>query len=96
MGRLNFKKREVRRAVEQKLGIQLRSNAELNGWYYLEGKKVLRVTVPKGVSDLPTGTAHQIRKQLWLGTPDFAALVRCPMSGNDYERLIRAKLELLS
>lgn len=95
MGRVNFKKREVRRAVEEKLGIQLRSNAELNGWYYLEGQKVLRVTVPKGVSDLPPGTAHQIRKQLWLGTPDFIALVRCPMSGNDYEALIRTKLQLL-
>ena len=88
MGRLNFTRQEVRGAIDKKLRPEWRSGAEQTGWYYLGGKKILRVSVPRGRGQLPPGTAHSIKKQLRLTTSQFADLVHCRLTGSDYAEII--------
>ena len=92
MGLLNISHGELTRALEGKVGLQFRTGRERNAWYVLDGKRVLRVTAPKTHKGavLP-GTADQIRKNLKLTTPQFKDLIACPISGPDYEQIIRDK-----
>lgn len=66
-------------------------------WYYLDGKKTLRVTLPNlhgGSRSVSTGFLHQIRNSLKLTTPQFADLVECPLTPEEYESIVRSKLNL--
>jgi hypothetical protein len=92
MGLLNIHYGELTRALETKARLDFRAGKERNAWYILDGKKVLRVTAPKRRgATVPTGTAHEIRKNLKLTTPQFKDLIACPISGSDYEKIIRDK-----
>lgn len=96
MGLLNVKPRELQRVINEKVKPEeRRAGSEMNYWYRLDDKRLFRVTTPKvhQGSSVPTGTLHQIRSSLKLSTNEFADLVRCPMSGSDYEALIRKKVE---
>ena len=94
MGLLNFTYREVTAALEDKLGLPFRSGAERTAWYEVDGVQVLRVTAPREHrGNVPVGTLNAIRSQLHLTTPQLADLFRCPMSGRDYDDLVRHKLE---
>ena len=82
---------KVHDCLKDKLGISFRSNGELNGWYCLGGKKVLRVTIPKGHSkELGSGTVRRIIGNLRLNSTEFKNLYNCPMSGKDYEAKVRS------
>jgi hypothetical protein len=60
----------------------------------IDGKAVLRVTLPKiHASDIFEGTLQEIRKQLALTKAEFDRLISCPMTGPEYEDLIRQKLQ---
>ena len=89
---LSLSKLEVARVLKQKLNLQFRKGKEANGWFELDGRKILRVTVPKGRGDLAFGTARSIRDQLKLSNSQFADLANCPLSGKDYEEIIRGKV----
>lgn len=92
MALLNISYRKLTHALESKIGLKFRTGQERNAWYFLDGKMVLRVTAPtthKG--DVPKGTASEIKKNLMLTTPQFRDLIACPISGSDYERIIRDK-----
>lgn len=79
--------------MEKKVRIPFGGGSERTGWYALDGIKLFRVTIPKiHKNDVTTGTANSIRNQLKLTGPQFGDLLRCPMSGSDYEQLIREKL----
>lgn len=94
MSLLNLKYSQVTRALEQKLSLPFRSGSERSAWYSLDGVRVLRVTIPKekgGRDSLDKGTAGQIRNQLKLDSRQFRDLAACPMSGSDYEQVVRAK-----
>ncbi len=92
MGLLNVNYGGLIRALEQKVGLDFRAGRERTAWYILDDKKVLRVTAPKRHGGtVRTGTAGQIKKDLKLTTPQFKALIACPITGSDYEGIIRDK-----
>jgi len=92
MGLLNVNSGDLTRALEQKVGLSFRTGRERSAWYVLDGKRVTRVTAPKKhKKTVGTGLADQIRKNLKLTKPEFRDLINCPISGSDYERIIRDK-----
>jgi hypothetical protein len=87
-----YKARNVVNCLSDKLGIRFGTGGELNGWYYLEGRKRLRVTVPKehGGRDLSPNVVNKIIGKLRINKEEFRLLYRCPMTGSDYEQKIRS------
>jgi hypothetical protein len=85
-------KQDVRRAIEAKSGGIRKTAKEENLRIYVDGKRIGRVTVPKGRGALHPRTAGKIRDQLKLTADDFSDFVRCPMTGADYEQLLRDKV----
>jgi len=87
----SYKINKVIGFVENKLKIDISGKKELKGWYYLDGQKRVRVTVPKehGSTTLKKGTTKGIARQLMVTNIEFDALYNCPMSGTDYEAKIR-------
>jgi hypothetical protein len=64
-------------------------------WYYLDGKKILRVTLPNvhgGSRSVSTGFLKQVQNQLKLTTSQFVDLVECPLTSKEYEVIVRSKL----
>lgn len=64
-------------------------------WYYLDGKKMLRIKFPNihgGSGSISTGFLTSIRKSLRLKTRQFEDLVECPLSAEEFEKIIRASL----
>ena len=93
MGLLNVDYAEVTRALERKVGLDFRAGRERVAWYVLEGKKLFIVHAPKTHrGDLRPGTAAGIRNDLKLTTTQFRQLVACPISGADYEQIVRQKI----
>jgi len=79
------------KSVEEKVpGAERRSGHERNIWAVIDGKRVLRVTLPKVHSgEVPVGTAESIRKQLHLDKEQFPRFADCPMGGPEYEHHLR-------
>ena len=64
-------------------------------WYYLDGKKTLRVTLPNihgGSSAVSTGFLDHVRENLRVTRPQFVNLVDCPLSAEEYEQIVRSAL----
>lgn len=78
--------------LRSKLDVDFGSGSELCGWYYLDGKKTLRVTVPKGHghSEISHRVMKRITNSLRINEKQFDDLYRCPMSGSDFEQVIRS------
>ncbi|MCX7011948.1 MAG: hypothetical protein NTW86_05170 [Candidatus Sumerlaeota bacterium] len=93
MPKLNVDKHATSKALTDKLRLRFGSGKERNGWYELDGRKILRVTMPKGRGPLPTGTANSIRNQVKLTVEEFGDLLQCPLSGTDYEAIVRTKMD---
>ena len=93
MSKYNFTIQELTSAISKKLNLQFRIGKERNAWYELDGKKILRVTIPKGRGQVKIGTANSIRNQIKLSIEQYGDLIRCPISGKDYESIIREKIE---
>ena len=83
-----FDVRDVKRVGEKKLHIEFRSGKEFNGWFKLNGKKAKRLTVPKGRKGIPRKTYSTMAKQLWLTVGDFDRLLECPLTKDEYEKII--------
>lgn len=90
LGSLKIKK--VVSCLKDKLGIDFRGGKEPTGWYCLDGKKVLRVTVTNvhGSDTLSIGVATRLKNSLKLDREELIMLYECPMSGRDYENKIRS------
>jgi hypothetical protein len=66
-------------------------------WYYLDGKKLLRVTIPNshgGAGSISTGFLKQIQNSLHLNTQQFEDLAECPLTPEEYEKIVRQNLRL--
>ncbi len=83
-----FDVRDVKRVGEKKLHIEFRSGKEFNGWFKLNGKKTKRLTVPKGRKGIPRKTYSSMAKQLGLTVGDFDRLLECPLTKDEYEKII--------
>lgn len=82
---------DVKRVCENKLGIQFRGTKECNGWFEYAGKKIARVTIPKGRKPIPPKTYKKMADQLNMAIQDFDALLDCPLSVNDYLNILRVQ-----
>lgn len=63
-------------------------------WYYLDGKKQFRVTLPNvhgGSGSLSTGFLKKVKNQLMLNNENFVDLVECPLTPEAYEEIVRSK-----
>jgi hypothetical protein len=84
------------REVIRKLALektQARSHDEVY-WYYLDGKKQLRVTMPNrhgSSKSLSTGFIKSIRDDLLLSTREFEDLVDCPLTAEKFEEIVRLR-----
>lgn len=88
-----MKNRKLTQVLDSKLpSATTGSGKENNRWVVLDGKKVLRVTYPKGHSgDVKPLTLKSIREQMKLEKEDFEQFVECKMSGADYEVHLRKR-----
>lgn len=94
MGELNVSISDVKRLLENKLQLRPRNAGERNYWFYLDGRKCLRVTLPHGRGQLKRGTANSIANQLKLCKDQFREYISCKHSLRDYEYMIRGKIAL--
>jgi hypothetical protein len=92
-----YKLKRVRNFLDDKLHIDWsRGGKELKGWYWLDGKKTLTVYMPhqhggRAGDDLSHTVLKNLRSNLKLSSPEFDNLYECPMTGSDYEAIIRDK-----
>lgn len=93
MSLLNFTKQQLANALARKLSLVFRTGKERNAWFELDGKRILRVTMPKGRGPLTPGTARAIQDQVKLSMQEYANLIKCPLLGKDYEAIIREKMD---
>jgi hypothetical protein len=87
----DFNTRHVKSCCEKKLGITFRSGGEFNGWYRLEGKKAARITIPKGRKPIPEKTYKSMAMQLRLRVSEFDALLECPLSNDEYQKILHGR-----
>ena len=88
-----FDSHNVKACCENKLRIDFRKKSkEFNGWFFLNGKKVARITVPKGRKFLPPKTYKSMANQLKLSTPEFDDLLECPLDKKQYELILTKKI----
>jgi hypothetical protein len=89
----SFNTLDVKRVCETKLEINFRDGKEYNGWYSLDGRKAVRITVPKGRKDIPPKTYSSMANQLLLTEEEFKSLLECPLSHEAYVEILRKQVE---
>lgn len=75
---------DVKAQCERKLAVSFREGKEYNGWYLHDGKKIRRVTVPKGRKPLKPGTYANMARQLALTSRQLDDLLDCPLNLQGY------------
>jgi len=66
-------------------------------WYHLDGKKMLRITLPNihgGSTSVSVGFLRQVQNNLKVNTRQFEELFECPLTSKDFEIIIREKLKI--
>jgi hypothetical protein len=74
--------------LENKLGLKTRNSGDRLAWFEFEGKIITRTKRSKGNKDLP---ANLIRQQLKVNESQFAGLISCSVSVEDYVSILKAK-----
>jgi len=96
MSELNLSAKQINGSVPNKLKLSnLRGTRERHGDYYLDGKFQFTVTLPNihgGSGAVSPAWLKVCRDSVWLNALDYANLVRCPMEGNHYEKVIRERI----
>ena len=88
----SFNTKDIRSVCEKKLDIEFRTKGkEYNGWVRLNGKKMVRITVPKGRKNVPRGTYKSMADQLLLSVSDFDSLLECPLTRSRYEQILKER-----
>jgi hypothetical protein len=77
--------------IFKKLKLDVRSTSHNYGWLIVNGSKILRVHYSHGKGELPKKIIHKIRSQLKLNEKDFDALIRCPLSYENYICILEKK-----
>lgn len=65
-------------------------------FYWIDGKKELSIKLPNshgGSGSLSTGFIDSIRKKMRLDNDQFIDLVKCPLSAEEYQKILKAKLD---
>jgi len=83
---------KIKSVCETKLEISFRGRKENNGWYFYEGRRAARITVPKGRHKVPKGTYRSMARQLFLSDPEFDELLECPMTRKKYDNILSNKI----
>ena len=83
---------DVKLKCENKLSISFKSSKEYNGWYYYNGKKTARITVPMGKKFLPPKTYKSMATQLKLSVEEFDELLDCPLNKQKYDLILSEKI----
>lgn len=68
-------------------------------WYYLDGKKTLRVTFPNihgGSGSVSPPFLKRIRDSLKVDSEQLEGLAECPLGAAEYEAIVRAKFSTRS
>ena len=98
MSLLNLTSKQIFQNVTKKLDLQnVRGTREQYGDYYLDGKYQFRVTMPNihgGSGSISHGMLKVCRESVLLSTSEYADLVKCPMTKEDYENIIKEKIAL--
>ncbi|HQU73708.1 MAG TPA: hypothetical protein PKV71_21380 [Calditrichia bacterium] len=90
MKNAQYSTNDVRRVCENKLRIDFSTKGkEFNGWFWLNGKKVARITVPKGRKPIGKGLYKNMAHQLKLNTQQFDDLLDCPLTLDEYLELLK-------
>jgi len=89
MSRSLFDKKRIFDSLSTKLNIKFRGTYDLVGWFYVDGKKLIRFKVPKGRGQITPGYQKEIRNTSRLDRNDFDKLISCPMKGPEYILKIR-------
>jgi hypothetical protein len=96
MSSINIDAKEIVSSVSRKLKLQnIRTTRELHGDYYLDGKFQFQVTMPNphgAKKSISTGWLKVCRNSVRLSSSEYAALVRCLMTGDEYDNLIREQI----
>lgn len=87
---MQIKKSEIGK-VFKKLKLDVRSTKHRYGWFIFEGRKILRVHYSHGRGSIPGRVSDKIRSQLKLTQKDFRDLIDCPLSLEDYEKILKEK-----
>lgn len=87
----DFSTQQVKNVCERKLNIVFRCNKECNGWFEYEGKKISRITVPKGRKPIPAKTYKSMAKQLKLSVEDMDNLLACPLNLEKYLAILESQ-----
>lgn len=87
----DFSTQQVKNVCENKLNIKFRCNKECNGWFEHDGKKIARVSIPKGRKPIPPKTYTSMAKQLKLSVEDMDNLLACPLSLESYVAILTEK-----
>jgi hypothetical protein len=87
---MQLKKRDVQQ-IFQKLGLEVRSSNHIYGWLIINSKKILRVHHSFGKGDIPGKISDKIRGQLKLDQNNLKNLVECPLSKEDYLKILKEK-----
>lgn len=82
---------DVKRVCESKLSIEFRCEKECNGWFEYEGKRIARITIPKGRKLIPPSTYASMAKQLKLEVGRFDELLDCPLALKEYLEILRSQ-----
>jgi hypothetical protein len=97
MSSINLTAQQINSTVPTKLKLQdLRQKRERRGDFYLDGKYQFTVTMPNihgGVNSLSPLFLRVCRNSVYLNSSQYADLVKCPMSADDYEKFIREYIE---
>jgi len=91
-----LKTREVDRALVNKLGFEKRETHHHVYRLWLEGKLVARTYISHGGRELSRYHVSQMAKQCRLSTGEFVDAVRCPLTREDYYRLLRERIPNLT
>jgi hypothetical protein len=71
-----------------KLNLKTRNSGDRLAWFEYEGKVIVRTKRSHGNKDLPV---HLIRQQLKVNEQEFAGLLSCALTLEDYVRILKAK-----
>jgi hypothetical protein len=74
--------------LENKLGLKTRNSGDHLAWFEYEGKIITRTKRSQGNKDLP---ANLIRQQLKVNETQFAGLISCSVSIDEYVSILKGK-----
>lgn len=85
-----MKKKECEKLF-RKLDLKVRATGHNYRWLVVNGKKILRVHYSHGKGDIPGKVTNKIRGQVKLSQKDFKELISCPLSYEDYIKILKQK-----